>query len=406
MFLVGTLHISELRNRLLVRVQWSQRWFEGHSEGLLKRSHTTQHSASRWGGRVERAGTLCRTGYTTRFLRCSPDEPDVHRCIGGRALSLRGWRPEAALAPSGEVSVVRARPRDDGYVFPGPPRMVTGSCGILHHIPLLRGWTSGFLQLGCAGSQRPPPVPFFPEVHKELTRSWKAPFTARNKSCSSSPLTTVDGGPALRYAGIPSVERSVAMQLCPTAATTLRGDPCLPSRACKYSLPKSTPPAHSWNQVRAVTLESPLHVVTCLAVTSLKPGSCISFCTGGIRWLLHFTPRPCPLPVTGQAITGPWAGALCSTHAAPLRVRRWPRWFRLHGGSRSLASAPSPSGGSCGPSDSATSIQFPGVPPKFRGIRFTSVKAVDAPVLRAENCSSAGEGCDRAVTPADMRSGF
>ncbi len=25
------------------------------------------------------------------------------------------------------------------------------------------------------------------------------------------------------------------MQLCPTAATTLRGDPCLPSRACKYS---------------------------------------------------------------------------------------------------------------------------------------------------------------------------
>ncbi len=39
----------------------------------------------------------------------------------------------------------------------------------------------------------------------------------------------------LGYTGIPSVERSVAMQLCPTAATTLRGDPCLPSRACKYS---------------------------------------------------------------------------------------------------------------------------------------------------------------------------
>ncbi len=26
----------------------------------------------------------------------------------------------------------------------------------------------------------------------------------------------------------------MAMQLCPTAATILRGDPCLPSRACKY----------------------------------------------------------------------------------------------------------------------------------------------------------------------------
>ncbi len=86
-----------------------------------------------------------------------------------------------------------------------------------------------------AGSQRLPPVPFFPEVHEELTRSWKAPFTARNKSCGSSPLTTLDGGAALGYTGIPSVERSVAMQLCPTVASTLRGEPCLPSRACKYS---------------------------------------------------------------------------------------------------------------------------------------------------------------------------
>ncbi len=46
----------------------------------------------------------------------------------------------------------------------------------------------------------PPPVPFFPEVHEELTRSWKAPFTARNKSCISSALTTLDGGAALDLA--------------------------------------------------------------------------------------------------------------------------------------------------------------------------------------------------------------
>ncbi len=31
------------------------------------------------------------------------------------------------------------------------------------------------------------------------------------------------------------MERSVAMQLCPTAATSLRDEPSLPSRACKYS---------------------------------------------------------------------------------------------------------------------------------------------------------------------------
>ncbi len=53
----------------------------------------------------------------------------------------------------------------------------------------------------------------------------------KNKSCSSPPPpppTTLDSGVAVGYAGIPSVERSVAMQLCPTAATTLRGDACPP----------------------------------------------------------------------------------------------------------------------------------------------------------------------------------
>ncbi len=92
-----------------------------------------------------------------------------------------------------------------------------------------------FLGESRAGSQCPPPVIFFLEVHEELTRPWKSPFTARNKYCGSSPPTTLDGEAALGYTGIPSVERSVDRQLCPTTATTLRGEPCLPSWACKYS---------------------------------------------------------------------------------------------------------------------------------------------------------------------------
>ncbi len=55
------------------------------------------------------------------------------------------------------------------------------------------------------------------------------------------------------------------------------------SPAGSSGLPKSTPPAHSWNQVRAVALESPLQVVTRQAVTSLKPGSCVPPTRGGIR---------------------------------------------------------------------------------------------------------------------------
>ncbi len=44
------------------------------------------------------------------------------------------------------------------------------------------------------------------------------------------------------------------------------------SPAGSSGLPRSTPPANSWNQVRAVALESPFQVVTCWAVTS--PGPC------------------------------------------------------------------------------------------------------------------------------------
>ncbi|XP_073678289.1 uncharacterized protein [Garra rufa] len=93
-----------------------------------------------------------------------------------------------------------------------------------------------YLGVARAGSQRPTPVPFFPEVHEELTRTWTAPFTARNRSSGTSSLTTLDGGPARGYTAVPPVERAVAMQLCPGAASTWRGNnPSLPSRACRHS---------------------------------------------------------------------------------------------------------------------------------------------------------------------------
>ncbi len=121
--------------------------------------------------------------------------------------------------------------------LPGPPKG-SGSSGNLHRVPNPLGWTIGFsgcLGVARAGSQGPTPVPFFPEVHDELTGSWTAPFTARNRSSGSSSLTTLDGGAARGYMEIPLVERSVAMQLCPNTAATWRGNPLLPSRACRYS---------------------------------------------------------------------------------------------------------------------------------------------------------------------------
>ncbi len=83
--------------------------------------------------------------------------------------------------------------------------------------------------------RQPPPVPFFPEVHEEVTRSWKAPFSARNRPSASSVLTTLDGGAAQGYVEVPPVERAIAMQLCPQGAAAWRGNPRLPFRACKFS---------------------------------------------------------------------------------------------------------------------------------------------------------------------------
>ncbi len=137
----GDMTISELRNRLCCvkhgggpsasaaiwcsswhtgrhSVRWSQRWSEDYGEGFPKWSSSPLRHSAAGGGTVGSDWGLCWVGYPTRFLRCLPWWPDVGRCIGGRALSLRGWRL-GCVAPFGCGSVVRARPRDDGYAFPG-----------------------------------------------------------------------------------------------------------------------------------------------------------------------------------------------------------------------------------------------------------------------------------------------
>ncbi len=92
-----------------------------------------------------------------------------------------------------------------------------------------------FLGAGCGSQPRSAPVPFFPEVHEELTKSWMAPFTARSHSSVSSVLTTLDGGAARVYAGIPQLERAITVHLCHETPATWRNRSCLPSKACKLT---------------------------------------------------------------------------------------------------------------------------------------------------------------------------
>ncbi len=157
------------------------------------------------------AWDLCRVGYTPVSF-CAPLMTgcrSLHRRALSLSLSLWGWWL-CCIARFGCGSVVRARPRDERLCFLGPQRM-SGSCGILNRIPNLRGCMSGFLGGGHAGSQPPPPPPpthsctILLEVQEELTRSWKAPFTARNKSCNSSPSPPSMVEQLWVYIGIPSV---------------------------------------------------------------------------------------------------------------------------------------------------------------------------------------------------------
>ncbi len=97
--------------------------------------------------------------------------------------------------------------------------------------------------LGAERGSQPRPAP----VHEELTSSWMAPFTARSCSSASSVLTTLDGGVARGYAGIPQVERvpgprPVSWQpLSRPKLTVLRArqpPPCTPWLSCRFTKPR------------------------------------------------------------------------------------------------------------------------------------------------------------------------
>ncbi len=160
-------------------------------------------------------------------------------------------------------------------------------------------------------------------------------------------------------------------------------------------LPKSTPPAHLWNRVRAVGLKPPLQVVT------RKPGSCVSPHTrrNQVSVTLH-TQTP-PPAITGQAVTGPGPGP-CVPHRCPTTGTSVTPLVPLARSLGAWLALPSPSRWLLRTIRLGYAIQFARRPPKFRGIRFTSVKAADAPVLHAEIAVLLAKDAIEPVPPADM----
>ncbi len=77
--------------------------------------------------------------------------------------------------------------------------------------------------------------PFFPEVHEELTRSWRAPYSARLRASSSSALTSVDGAEEKGYGKLPPLDESVAAHLCPPTAIGWTAKAAHPSKPCRMT---------------------------------------------------------------------------------------------------------------------------------------------------------------------------
>ncbi|KAL0173816.1 hypothetical protein M9458_029784, partial [Cirrhinus mrigala] len=86
----------------------------------------------------------------------------------------------------------------------------------------------------CRALSTTPPLPeVLPEVHEELTKSWRTPYSARLRTSSSSALTSVDGAEDKGYERLPPLDESVAAHLCPPTANGWKAKASHPSKPCR-----------------------------------------------------------------------------------------------------------------------------------------------------------------------------
>ncbi|KAL0155764.1 hypothetical protein M9458_050027, partial [Cirrhinus mrigala] len=85
---------------------------------------------------------------------------------------------------------------------------------------------------------RPPParrsLPFFPDLHTEVSRSWNAPFSSRLFIPASYNYGYVAGLDERGYRAMPRVEQTLASYLSPESASSLKA-PVLPSKPLRVT---------------------------------------------------------------------------------------------------------------------------------------------------------------------------
>ncbi len=102
---------------------------------------------------------------------------------------MSGEEDSAVLPPSGVAALPESDPEMAAMLSRGAVSIkLQWNPPPCHEPSRLDDWYIGVAR---AGSQRSAPVPFFPEVHEEVTKTWTAPFSARSWSGPSSSLTTL-----------------------------------------------------------------------------------------------------------------------------------------------------------------------------------------------------------------------
>ncbi len=75
-------------------------------------------------------------------------------------------------------------------------------------------------------------LPFFGDLHQEISRSWKQPFSSRLTNAAAD-FTNLVGSVKLGYTAMPVVEDTLASHLSPSLVPSWKSRPLLPTKTCR-----------------------------------------------------------------------------------------------------------------------------------------------------------------------------
>ncbi len=76
-------------------------------------------------------------------------------------------------------------------------------------------------------------LPFFSDLHREISGSWKQPFSSRLTNAAATDFTNLVGSVEQGYTAMPVVEDTLASHLSPSLAPSWKSRPLLPSKPCR-----------------------------------------------------------------------------------------------------------------------------------------------------------------------------